>query len=163
MVRFVEDGGYALSAYERYRKLFRDSEGRLHVRSERIARQHRMNIGTIVEAPVLKVRYGGRGGGTLGEVEEYFVNMLTPGDTFMFAGRLLSFLRVRENVCEVADGGTGDPMVPAYAGGRMPMTTNLAGTGARDVAGPIDMGGVSGAGAGMAGVAEIAIPHAGAE
>ncbi len=125
VLRFVEDGGYALSAYERYRKLFRDAEGRVHVRSERVARQHRMNIGTIVEAPLLKVRYGGRGG-TLGEVEEYFVNMLTPGDTFMFAGRLLKFLGVRETTCEVADGGDGEPKVPAYAGGRMPMTTNLA-------------------------------------
>ena len=126
MLGFVETGGYALAAYERYRKLFRDAEGRLHVRSERIARQHRMNIGTIVEEPLLKVRYAGRGGGTLGEVEEYFVNMLTPGDTFMFAGRLLRFLRLRETVCEVADGGTGEPKVPAYAGGRMPLTTNLA-------------------------------------
>jgi ATP-dependent Lhr-like helicase len=125
VLRFVEDGGYALQAYERYRKLFRDAEGHLHVRSERIARQHRMNIGTIVEAPVLKVRYGGRGG-ALGEIEEYFVNMLTPGDCFMFAGRLLTFLRVRENSCEVTDGGGDKPLVPAYAGGRMPMTTNLA-------------------------------------
>ena len=123
---FVETGGYALAAYERHRKLFRDAEGRLHIRSERIARQHRMNIGTIVEEPLLKVRYAGRGGGTLGEVEEYFVNMLTPGDTFIFAGRLLRFLRLRETVCEVAEGGSGEPKVPAYAGGRMPLTTNLA-------------------------------------
>jgi ATP-dependent Lhr-like helicase len=126
VVAFVETGGYALAAYERWRKLFRDAEGRLHVRSDRIARQHRMNIGTIVEEPLLKVRYAGRGGGTLGEVEEYFVNMLTPGDTFMFAGRLLRFLGLRETVCEVADGGDGDPKVPAYAGGRMPLTTGLA-------------------------------------
>jgi ATP-dependent Lhr-like helicase len=126
VVAFVETGGYALAAYERWRKLFRDAEGRLHVRSERIARQHRMNIGTIVEEPLLKVRYAGRGGATLGEVEEYFVNMLTQGDTFMFAGRLLSFLGLRETVCEVADGGKGDPKVPAYAGGRMPLTTGLA-------------------------------------
>ena len=126
VLAFVETGGYALAAYETYRKLFRDAEGRLHVRSDRIARQHRMNIGTIVEEPLLKVRYAGRGGGTLGEVEEYFVNMLTPGDTFIFAGRLLRFLGLRETVCEVADGGTGDPKVPAYAGGRMPLTTNLA-------------------------------------
>ena len=123
---YVETGGYALAAYDRYRKLFRDAEGRVHVRSERIARQHRMNMGTIVEEPLLKVRMAGRGGGTLGEVEEYFVNGLTPGDTFMFAGRLLTFLRLRETVVEVADGGSGDPKVPAYAGGRMPLTTNLA-------------------------------------
>jgi ATP-dependent Lhr-like helicase len=124
-LNFVENGGYALSAYERYRKLFRDSEGNIHVRSERIARQHRMNIGTIVEEPLLKVRYHGRGG-NLGEVEEYFVNMLTPGDTFIFAGKLLRFIQLRDTVCEVADGGEGEPKVPAYAGGRMPMTTNLA-------------------------------------
>lgn len=129
VLQFVEDGGYALAAYERYRKLFRDSEGRIHVANTRIARQHRMNIGTIVEAPTLKVRLVGKRGGfgtALGEVEEYFVNMLTPGDSFMFAGRLLKFLRLRETIVEVTEGGTGEPKVPAYAGGRMPMTTNLA-------------------------------------
>jgi ATP-dependent Lhr-like helicase len=62
----------------------------------------------------------------LGEIEEYFVNMLSPGDSFIFAGRLLSFMRLRENAAEVVDGGTGQPKVPAYEGGRMPMTTNLA-------------------------------------
>ena len=125
---FVENGGYALAAYERWRKLFRDSEGRVHVRSDRIARQHRMNIGTIVEAPLVKVRLVGkrRVGPLLGEVEEYFVNLLRPGDTFMFAGRLLRFLRLHENVVECAEGGAGEPMVPAYEGGRLPLTTNLA-------------------------------------
>jgi ATP-dependent Lhr-like helicase len=129
VLQFVEDGGYALAAYERYRKLFRDAEGYVYVANSRIARQHRMNIGTIVEAPTLKVRLVGKKGGFgkgLGEVEEYFVNMLTPGDTFMFAGRLLKFIRLRETVVEVAEGGTGEPKVPAYAGGRMPMTTHLA-------------------------------------
>jgi ATP-dependent Lhr-like helicase len=122
---FVEDGGYALRAYERYRKLFRDAEGMMHVRTERIARQHRMNIGTIVEAPLLKVRLHGRGS-PLGEIEEYFATTLVSGDTFMFAGRLLRFLRIRETTVEVADGGGGEPRVPTYEGGRMPMTTNLA-------------------------------------
>jgi ATP-dependent Lhr-like helicase len=129
VLQFVEDGGYALAAYERYRKLFRDAEGFVYAANARVARSHRMNIGTIVEAPTLKVRLVGKRGGFgagLGEVEEYFVNMLTPGDTFMFAGRLLKFLRLRETIVEVAEGGTGEPKVPAYAGGRMPMTTNLA-------------------------------------
>jgi ATP-dependent helicase Lhr and Lhr-like helicase len=128
VLSFVENGGYALAAYERWRKLFRDSLGRVHVRSERFARQHRMNIGTIVAAPLIKVRLVGRRrlGPVLGEIEEYFVNSLRPGDTFMFAGRLLRFLRLRENVVECAEGGTGEPMVPAYEGGRLPLTTNLA-------------------------------------
>lgn len=123
---FVEDGGYALQAYDRYRKLFRDAEGRIHIRGAGTARQARMNIGTIVEAPLLKVRYAGRGGGNLGEIEESFVTMMSPGDTFMFAGRLLRYVRLRETTVEVADGGTGEPMVPAYAGARQPLTTNLA-------------------------------------
>ena len=128
VLRFVEDGGYALRAYDQWKKLFRDSQGRLHVRNARTAAAHRMNIGTIVEAPVLKVRLAGKRGfgPTLGEIEEYFVNMLRPGDTFMFAGRLLRFLRIRETACECVEGGGGDPMVPAYAGGRLPLTTNLA-------------------------------------
>ena len=126
MLRFVEDGGYALSAYERYRKLFRDAEGRVEVRSARIARIARMNIGTIVEMPLLKVRLAGQRGGALGEIEEGFVAMMVPGDTFMFAGRLLRYLRIRETTVECAEGGRGEPMVPAYAGGKYPLTSNLA-------------------------------------
>jgi len=128
VLRFVEDGGYALAAYDQWRKLFRDSEGRVHIRGARIAAQFRMNVGTIVEAPLLKVRLVGkrRHGPVLGEIEEYFVNMLRPGDTFMFAGRLLRFLRLHEMAVECAEGGTGEPMVPAYAGGRLPLTTNMA-------------------------------------
>ncbi len=124
-LRFVEDGGYALQAYDRYRKLFRDSEGRVQIMGERVARQARMNLGTIVEAPLLKVRLAGRGG-PLGEVEEGFVNMMTPGDTFMFAGRLLRYVRLRETTVEVAEGGKGEPMVPAYAGSKYPLSSGLA-------------------------------------
>ncbi len=123
---FVEDGGYALAAYERYRKLFRDSEGMVQIRGERVARQARMNVGTIVEAPVMKVRLGGPRGFTLGEIEESFANMLAPGDAFIFAGRKLRFVRLREAVVEVAEGGAGDPMVPTYAGSRFPLTSGLA-------------------------------------
>ena len=57
--------------------------------------------------------------------------MLTPGDTFMFAGRLLQFLRLRETIVEVREGCGREPKVPAYAGARMPMTTNLATASAR--------------------------------
>ncbi len=129
VLRFVENGGYALAAYERYRKLFRDAQGYVHAANARVVRLHRMNIGTIVEAPMLKVRLIGKKCGFgmfLGEVEEYFINLLTPGDSFMFAGRLLIFLRLRETVVEVAEGRGKEPRVPAYEGARMPLTTNLA-------------------------------------
>jgi ATP-dependent Lhr-like helicase len=129
VLRFVENGGYALEAYDQWRKLFRDSLGLVHVRSARVAMRHRMNIGTIVEAPLIKVRLVGKRGSfgpVLGEIEEYFVGLLRPGDTFMFAGRLLRFVRLREMAVECQEGGDGEPMVPAYEGGRLPLTTNLA-------------------------------------
>jgi ATP-dependent Lhr-like helicase len=127
VVRFVADGGYTLSAYERHRRLFRDSEGRFHPASEAVVRRHRMNIGTIVEAPLLKVRLGrGFGGASLGEIEEYFVSLLNPGDTFLFAGRVLRFDRLRETTVECSPAQGQDPKVPAYAGGRLPLTTSLA-------------------------------------
>ena len=62
----------------------------------------------------------------MGEIEEYFVSTLVLGDSFIFAGRLLRFAGLRENTCHVTDGGEGEPKVPAYEGGRMPLSTHLA-------------------------------------
>jgi ATP-dependent Lhr-like helicase len=89
-----------------------------------VAKQFRMNVGTIVELPLMKVRL--RRGAVLGEVEEGFVQGLVPGDTFVFAGRLLRFEGVKElaAICSPATGG--DPKVPAYGGGRLPLSTFLA-------------------------------------
>ena len=123
-LRYVENGGYALAAYDRYRRLVRDGDGRCRLASPRLARQYRMNVGTIVEAVTLKVRL--KSGRTLGEVEEYFVLGLEPGDTFVFAGDILRFEGVRETTVIVTRGQGAEPKVPAYAGGRLPLTTHLA-------------------------------------
>jgi ATP-dependent Lhr-like helicase len=122
---FVATGGYALGAYERYRRLVQDEDGRWRVASERFARQYRMNAGVIVDAPTLKVRM--TGGRRLGQVEEYFAMGLVPGDTFVFGGRLLRFEGIRELevVASRAKGG-GPPKIPVFEGGRMPLTTHLA-------------------------------------
>jgi len=124
VLRFVEDGGYALASYERFRRLFRDSEGRLHIRDARVARQFRLNLGTIVETPMIKVRL--RGGGNLGEVEEWFVSTLVPGDCFIFAGQVVRYERLDPAAVIVSPGGGDEPRVPVYAGSRMPLTTWLA-------------------------------------
>ncbi|MFM2045850.1 MAG: hypothetical protein RLY86_4426 [Pseudomonadota bacterium] len=122
---FVATGGYALGSYDRFRKLAQDAEtGLWSIASPAFARQYRMNVGTIVEETMLRVRMNR--GPVLGEVEEYFVNGLTPGDTFVFAGQLLKFLGVRDMEVQVAKGGQGEPKVPAYAGGRLPLSTHLA-------------------------------------
>ncbi|EHM00132.1 DEAD/DEAH box helicase [Acetobacteraceae bacterium AT-5844] len=123
-LRFVEDGGYALSGYERFRRLFRDYEGRVHVRGPQVARQLRMNLGTIVDLPLLKVKL--RGGPVLGEVEEYFISTLEPGDNFIFSGQVLRYERLEPTAAIVTRGGEGEPRVPAYGGSRMPLTTHLA-------------------------------------
>ncbi|WP_159348894.1 ligase-associated DNA damage response DEXH box helicase [Roseomonas harenae] len=124
VLRFVEDGGYALRAYERFRRLFRDSEGLVHVRDLRVARQARMNLGTIVDTPMLKVRL--RGGPVLGEVEEWFASTLEPGHCFIFAGQTLRYEGIDALTMVVTRGGEGEPRVPAYAGARLPLSTHLS-------------------------------------
>src|SRR5688500_14067745 len=121
---FVRDGGYALKAYDRWKRLRKMPDGGWRAANMTVVRQYRMNVGTIVEAPMLKVRLGR--GQFLGEVEEWFVQGLLPGDTFMFAGRLLRFEGLREMsvVCSLAK--SGEPKVPVYGGGRLPLTTGLA-------------------------------------
>jgi ATP-dependent Lhr-like helicase len=124
VLRFVEDGGYALANYERWRRLFRDAEGLVHVRGTAVARQLRLNLGTIVEQPLMKLKL--RGGPMLGEVEEWFISTLTPGDTFLFAGQVLRYEGMNGVTAEVSRGGEGEPRVPTYAGARMPLSTHLA-------------------------------------
>ncbi|HYM04343.1 MAG TPA: ligase-associated DNA damage response DEXH box helicase, partial [Stellaceae bacterium] len=124
VLAFAEHGGYALRSYERWRRLFRDSLERYHVVSDDVARRYRMNAGTIVEAAMLKVRL--RSGKVLGEVEEYFGQGLVPGDTFMFAGQLLCFEGMSGNAIVARRATGGVPKVPAYEGGRLPLSTHLA-------------------------------------
>ena len=130
ILRFIENGGYALSAYDRWHRLFRDSEGRYHIRSDAVARRHRMNLGTIIEATTLKVRIGGNRrvpGASLGEVEEYFASTLSAGDTFLFAGELLRFEGIRDmNVIATRAVDPGPPKIPTYVGGRLPLSTYLS-------------------------------------
>lgn len=122
---FVVNGGYALKAYERYHRLVEGEDGCYRIAAPIIARQYRMNVGTIVEAPMLRVKL--RRGPVLGDVEEWFVQGLTIGDTFIFAGRLLRFEGIRSMSVECTVARKGEPKVPAYAGGRLPLTTGLAG------------------------------------
>jgi len=121
---FVENGGYALQAYERYRRLRRTKDGLYRAATQRVAQRYRMNVGTIVESVLMKVKL--RRGRSLGEVEEHFVLGLVQGDTFVFGGEILCFEGVHETTAIVTRTRGGDPKVPAYGGGRLPLTTKLA-------------------------------------
>ncbi len=138
-VDFVATGGYALKAYERFAKIRQDTkhgkDGRWRITHPRVAQRYRMNVGTIVEADMLKVRLmrsrAGRamiprGGRLLGEVEEYFIETLTAGDTFVFAGEILKYEALVEDEVYVSRSSATDPKVPAYEGGKFPLSTYLA-------------------------------------
>lgn len=136
---FVATGGYALKTYERYAKIRQDKAGRWRVTHPRFAQSYRMNVGTIVESTMVKVRLVrsrhagqgrtgpiGRKGRILGEVEEYFAEMLSAGDTFVFAGEVLRFEAMVEDEIYVSRTHAADPKIPAYAGGKFPLSTYLA-------------------------------------
>ncbi|MFN4207407.1 MAG: ligase-associated DNA damage response DEXH box helicase, partial [Agrobacterium albertimagni] len=134
IVDFVATGGYALRTYERYARIRRRKDGLWRVSNPQVAQQYRLNLGTIVEMPMLNVRLVkrnhlgsiGRGGMTLGKVEEYFFEQLTQGDTFLFSGKVLRFEGIRDNECLVSNAFSMDPKIPAYAGGKFPLSTYLA-------------------------------------
>jgi ATP-dependent Lhr-like helicase len=139
VVDFVATGGYALKVYERFAKIRPGKDGRYRISHPRIAQQYRLNVGTIVEETMIKVRLvrsgrGGvgptgaiaRGGHILGELEEYFIEGLTPGDTIVYSGEILRFEALAEDEAYVSRAHSDDPKVPAYAGGRFPLSTYLA-------------------------------------
>ncbi len=131
---FVATGGYALKSYDRYAKIRKREDGMWRVANPQTAQQYRLNIGTIVEMPMLNVRLAkrnklgslGRGGPVLGKVEEYFLEALSQGDTFLFGGKVLRFEGMRENECLASTAYSSDPKIPAYAGGKFPLSTYLA-------------------------------------
>ncbi len=132
-IEFCATGGYALRAYDRWKRLMErdgpDGRPRWQLRDPRTARRIRMNVGTIVEAETLGVRAGSRRGmgeAKLGEVEEAFAATLRPGDSFMIGGEVVQYQNIREMTVQVARNPGGDPKVPVFAGSRMPISTALA-------------------------------------
>lgn len=131
---FVATGGYALRTYERYARIRKTKDGLWRVSNPQVAQQYRMNLGTIIEAAELNVRMVkrndrgtlGRGGMSLGKVEEYFLEQLVQGDTFVFSGKVLRFEGIRENECLASQASSMDPKIPSYAGGKFPLSTYLA-------------------------------------
>lgn len=139
VVEFVATGGYALQAYERYARLKRTEDGLWRVANPQVAQQYRLNIGTIVEEPMVKVRLirtrglkkgaqtpVGAGGRVLGEMEEYFFGTLLIGDTFMFGGEIVAFEGMKDNEAYVSRAQSANPKIPSYMGGKFPLSTYLA-------------------------------------
>ena len=120
---FLTTGGAALTAYPEYARLVRDGD-RFVVQDAEIARRHKMAIGTIVGDAHIAVSY--LRGGSLGSVEESFIARLSPGDRFVFAGKPLEFIRVRDMKAWVKRASSVKGAIPRWAGSRMPLSGELA-------------------------------------
>jgi ATP-dependent Lhr-like helicase len=121
---FVAQGGASLAAYPDYRRAVPDAEGVWRVPDARLARRHRMNIGTIVSDASMSVQY--LAGAKIGSVEEGFVARMKPGDCFLFGGRLLELVRIHDMTAWVRRASGKRPAVPRWNGGRMPLSNTLA-------------------------------------
>ncbi len=120
---FVATGGYALRAYDRFRRIVEEAPGLWRLAYPQHAARHRMNAGIIVDSEMLTVRF--RNGRALGKVEEQFGAGLKAGDTFRFAGLDLEVESLRDLEL-VVRAAKRSAQIPSYMGARMPITTHLA-------------------------------------
>jgi len=121
---FITTGGESLSAYDEYKKVSIDETGVYIVTERRVAMQHRMNMGTIVGANAMHVRY--QRGGRIGTVEEWFASQLKPGDVFWFGGRALEVARITAAELLVKKSGKKPTRIPSWQGGRMSLSSRLS-------------------------------------
>jgi ATP-dependent Lhr-like helicase len=92
-IDFVVQGGASLHAYPDFHRV-KVVDGRFTVPDRRIAQRHRLGVGTIVSDAAMQVKWVS--GGLIGTIEEGFIARLNPGDNFVFAGRVLEYVRTKE-------------------------------------------------------------------
>ena len=125
-LEFCATGGYALRAYDQWKRLMQRPDGLWQLRDPRSAQRIRMNIGTIQDTDTLKVRFKGRGGKPLGEVEEGFAATLTPGDTFLIGGQVVRYDSLREMTVQVTRDGGKKPKIATFLGTKFATSTQLS-------------------------------------
>ena len=123
VLAFVGSGGAALAAYPDYRRVVQVG-GRYRVADQHVARRHRLSIGTITSDPMIQVKY--MSGSTLGNINESFISRLTPGDKFIFAGRVLEFVRLRDMTAYVRRARGREGAIPRWTGTSLPLSAELA-------------------------------------
>jgi ATP-dependent helicase Lhr and Lhr-like helicase len=123
-VAFCERGGDSLVAYPDYHRIKPDEHGIYRVPDKATARRHRMSIGTIVSDASMQVKY--LTGQRIGTIEESFIARLKKGEGFTFAGRVLELIRVQDMTAYVKRAEKNKAAVPSWAGGKMPLSSELA-------------------------------------
>ena len=123
ILNFIATGGYALKAYDRFRRLVAEPGGMWRIARPQIAQQHRLNAGVIVEQPLMTVRF--RNGRKLGTIEEGYASTLSPGDHFYFSGLSLEVEQFKDTDI-IVRASSKQARIVTYGGQRMSMSTHLA-------------------------------------
>jgi len=123
LLNFITKGGKTLAQYDEFLKVEVEN-GLYKVNSRRVAMRHRLSIGTITSELSLRVSW--LSGGSLGTIEEGFIAKLKPGNVFRFAGRSLEFVKVKEMTAYVRKSNATKGIIPSWAGGRMPLSSQLS-------------------------------------
>jgi len=123
ILNFIATGGYALKAYDRFRRLVPEAGGMWRIAKPAVAQQHRLNAGVIVEQPLLTVRF--RNGRKLGTIEEGYASTLSPGDHFYFSGLSLEVEQFKDTDI-IVRASSKSARIVTYGGQRMSMSTHLA-------------------------------------
>jgi len=124
LINFISIGAQSLQAYDEYKKVIVEEDGRFKVHSRMVAMRHRMQIGTIVGDAQLLVKY--QKGRYIGMIEEWFIGKLTQGDVFTFAGRNLEFIRIKGMQVHVQNSKKRTNKVPSWMGGRLSFSSQMS-------------------------------------
>ena len=124
LLNFITKGSQSLQAYDEYKKVEIEEDGRFKVNHRGVAMRHRLQIGTIVSDAMLSVKY--MKGGYIGTIEEWFISKLTPGDIFTFAGRNLELVRIKNMQVLVKKSKKKTAKVPSWMGGRMTFSAQMS-------------------------------------
>ncbi|MBF2037307.1 MAG: ligase-associated DNA damage response DEXH box helicase [Leptolyngbyaceae cyanobacterium T60_A2020_046] len=124
VLEFIEKGGKCLGAYPRYQKVVRGEDGYYRIADPKLARMHRLGIGTITSNTAVKIVYTNRR--EIGTVEENFVSRLKPGDVFFFAGRQLEFFQMKDMVVYVKNTRRQSTVTPTWGGGQLAISDTLS-------------------------------------
>lgn len=121
---FCATGGYALRAYDQWKRL-KEVDGKWQLRDPRSAARIRMNLGTIFDTETLKVKFR-RSAKTLGEIEEGFASTLTQGDTFLIGGQIVRYEGLNQLTVEVSRQKGRTPKVATFNGTKFATSTQLS-------------------------------------
>ncbi len=130
VVDFVSTGGYALKTYDQFRRIVKGQDGLWRARNAQIAQRHRLNAGAILSPGVLSVRISigrsHRPGRKIGEIEEGYLEMLEPDDTFVFAGQIWALVGVTGLDVLVRPAMGKEPRMPSWGGSKFALSSFLA-------------------------------------